>query len=258
MRYNAKTKRNEVLVKNLGFANGVILSTDESFVLVAETSTSRIIKYNLKGPKAGKQEVFIDGLPGMPDNINSDGQGGFFVSLFAYVDSQNPQISQSLTPHPNIRKLAVRLLYSLEAPFKLIQTYYPNQCVEKIIHSIGHFKSVAFLGSHYSAILRIDSNGNIVDAAYGTDGKVTATSSAFIHKDYLWIGSPFNDYVARIPLKEAFPSVVSSSKTTENVKNANDIPEETKKPQKKATEEKVKVKIEKSKDEVKAQKQSKT
>lgn len=246
-------------MENLGFGNGVILNADESFVLVAETSTSRIVKYNLKGPKAGKQEVFIDGLPGMPDNIDSDGQGGFLVSLFTYIDSQNPQISQSLIPHPNIRKLLIRLMYSLEAPFKLIQTYYPNQCVEKIIHSIGHFSSMTFMSSHRSVILRIDSNGKIVDVASGTDGKITAISSGFIHKEYLLIGSPFNDYFARIPLKEAFPSLVLSPKaTTEDAKKVNSIPEDTKKPQKKATEEKAKDKSEKLSDGAKTQKQSKT
>ncbi|XP_043469735.1 adipocyte plasma membrane-associated protein-like [Leptopilina heterotoma] len=254
LRYNAKTKRNEILVENLGFGNGVILSDDESFVLVAETAISRVVKYNLKGPKAGKKELFIDGLPGMPDNIDSDGQGGFFITLAAYADSQNPQISQSLTPHPNIRKLLVRLLYSIEAPFKLVQTYYPNECIEKIIHSIGHFSSVNSLGSHNSVILRIDSNGKIIDVAYGTDGKVTGISSAFIHKDYLFIGSPFNDFVARIPLKEAFPSLASTSKA----KNDKIILEETKKPPKKVTEEKVNVKTEKVRDGEKSQKQSKT
>lgn len=257
IRYNAKTKKNEVLMKNLGFANGVHLSEDESYVIVAETITSRIIKYNLKGPKAGKQEIFIDGLPGVPDNVQSDGQGGFLVSLVSFADPQNPQLFQSLTPHPNIRKLIVRFMYLLEAPFKLLQTYYPNHCTEKIIHSIGHFASVTFLGPHKSTILRIDSNGKIIDVAFGTNGKLHSISDAFIHKDYLWMGSPINDFAARIPLKKAFPSLASKP-TTGNVKNANSIPEEPRKNQKPTSEEKPKVQsVKPSGADAKAQKQTK-
>jgi sugar lactone lactonase YvrE len=41
----------------------------------------RIVKYWLKGPKAGSHEIFFDNLPGYPDNIRSDGRGGFWVAL---------------------------------------------------------------------------------------------------------------------------------------------------------------------------------
>ena len=90
IRYNAATKKNEVLVKNLGFANGVLLSDDESFVIVLECLTSRMIKYHLKGPKAGQHEIFAEALPGLPDNVHSDGQGGFLVSLIVSIDSEHP------------------------------------------------------------------------------------------------------------------------------------------------------------------------
>ena len=258
MRYNVRTKKNEVLVKKLGFANGVFLSEDENYVLVAETLTSRITKYNLKGPKAGKQEIFIEGLPGLPDNLHSDGKGGVLVSLFSYADSQHPQIFQSLTPHPNIRKLLVRFMYLLEAPFKFLQNYYANYYSERIIHWIGHFSSVTFLGPQYATILRIHSNGKIVDVAYGTSGKLYSISSAFIHKDYLWFGSPMNDFAARIPLKKAFPSLFSSQKSsTSSVKNANSISEKPKKTQKQNSEEKPKHKSEKiSSSDVETQKQA--
>ncbi|KOC59707.1 Adipocyte plasma membrane-associated protein [Habropoda laboriosa] len=121
IRYNAATKHNEVLVRNLGFANGILLSDDESFVIVLECLTSRIIKYNLKGPRAGQHEVFAEALPGLPDNVHSDGQGGFLVSLVLYVDSQHPFLPQSLIPHPYLRKMLSRLLYLIEVPFKLLQ-----------------------------------------------------------------------------------------------------------------------------------------
>lgn len=45
LKYDPQTKRNTVLIKNLSFANGVEISNDESFLLVAETGKYRVHKY---------------------------------------------------------------------------------------------------------------------------------------------------------------------------------------------------------------------
>jgi len=45
LKYDPKTKKNTVLMKNLHFANGAELSDDESFILVVETVKYRIHKY---------------------------------------------------------------------------------------------------------------------------------------------------------------------------------------------------------------------
>ena len=81
MKYDPKTKQTTVLLKGLHFANGVQLSKNEDFVIVAETCQSKVVRYYLKGEKKGQSDVFIDGLPGFPDNIRSDGKDGILVSL---------------------------------------------------------------------------------------------------------------------------------------------------------------------------------
>src|SRR5262245_10820174 len=55
-----------VLRKNLAFANGVVLAPDESYLLVAETTGYRILKYWLKGPHTGKWAELVTGMPGFP------------------------------------------------------------------------------------------------------------------------------------------------------------------------------------------------
>ena len=65
------TQKTTTLLSGLYFANGVALSSDESFVLVNETLMYRIQKYWLKGDKAGTSEIFIENLPGFPDNVLS-------------------------------------------------------------------------------------------------------------------------------------------------------------------------------------------
>jgi sugar lactone lactonase YvrE len=44
-----KTRKAELLLGGLYFANGVSLSQDESYILVAETAIARIQRYWLKG-----------------------------------------------------------------------------------------------------------------------------------------------------------------------------------------------------------------
>ena len=64
---------------NLCFANGVALAPDESFALVNETWNYRVLRYWLTGDKKDTWDVFIDNLPGFPDNISSNGKGTFSV-----------------------------------------------------------------------------------------------------------------------------------------------------------------------------------
>lgn len=62
--YNSKTNRSDVLLDDLWFPNGVVLSPDNQFVLVSESNRYRVVKYYINGPKKGKTEVFAAGLPG--------------------------------------------------------------------------------------------------------------------------------------------------------------------------------------------------
>lgn len=55
-----------VLRRDLAFANGVVLAPDESYLLVAETIGYRILKFWLKGPRAGEWVDFVTGTPGLP------------------------------------------------------------------------------------------------------------------------------------------------------------------------------------------------
>lgn len=80
MKYHKSTKEVKVLLRGLAFPNGVALSKDGSFLLVAETSNCRILRLWLRGPKAGKVNTFAD-LPGFPDNIRRNSNGQFWVAL---------------------------------------------------------------------------------------------------------------------------------------------------------------------------------
>lgn len=137
MRYDAKTKKISVLLDHLHFANGVALSKKEDFVVVAETVRNRIHRYYLKGANEGKSDVFLDGLPGMPDNLKADGRGGFFVPLVTPADADRPLISQSLGRFPLVRRMLARVLGLTELGFKLIDRMYPNEVCQRGIHFVS-------------------------------------------------------------------------------------------------------------------------
>lgn len=88
------------LMDKLWFANGVAVSLDGSFVLVADSIQCRIHRYWLKGPKARTHEVFMDNLPGPPDGISKAEDGhSFWVTIYS--------------PAPGLIKFANRRLVRL-------------------------------------------------------------------------------------------------------------------------------------------------
>ena len=80
LKYDARTKQVTVLKDGLPYPNGVAVSYDRTYVVVAHTVPCQAFRYWLKGPKAGQYELFAD-LPGYPDNVRRDGHGGFWVAL---------------------------------------------------------------------------------------------------------------------------------------------------------------------------------
>ncbi|KAJ8926073.1 hypothetical protein NQ315_009929 [Exocentrus adspersus] len=201
--YDAKTKTNKVLIDKLHFANGVILSEDEEFVLVAETLLNRIHRYYLKGPKQGTSDIFVDGLPGLVDNLKPDGKGGFLAALVLAVDADHPFLLQSIGPFPMVRKLIARVLGLTELLFELVNRAYPNEFSQRSVHFIGHFTSFTsiFTPSRVT-VVRLDRTGRILDSIHGLNKKISRICEAFVFKDTLYLASPFNDYIGRISLSK--------------------------------------------------------
>lgn len=140
--YNPVTKQNKVLISGLQFANGVVLSPDEEFVLVAETGKSMIHRYYLKGTKKGKTDVFIEGLPGLPDNLKNNGDG-FLVPLVVAKDYYHPALLQVLGPFPLVRKFVARIFGLTEVFFGTVEKIYPNFYSKAALHIVRTLTVVA-------------------------------------------------------------------------------------------------------------------
>jgi sugar lactone lactonase YvrE len=121
LRYDPHTKTASVKLDNLFYANGVALAQDESFVLVAEFLAFRITRYWIDGDRKGTHDVFVDGLPGYPDNITRTPDGNFLVGLSL---QRLPGLDKA-RPYP----WKVKVIYRLPA-FMKPEPQYPGYLME--------------------------------------------------------------------------------------------------------------------------------
>lgn len=169
MSYDPVSGEIKVLLKDLYFANGVALSQEEDFALVNETYCYRIIRYWLKGPKAGTPEIFIDNLPGFPDNISSNRKGTFWLALFTVRND----LMDKLHPHP----------FAKGQMSKLPKAFWPKP-------------------QPYGLVLALDEQGKILRSLHEPTGKhLKEITSAREYNGYLYLGSLHNDRIGKYKLQ---------------------------------------------------------
>jgi sugar lactone lactonase YvrE len=88
-----------VLLDGLQFANGVALSPDGSFAVVAETAAYRLTRWSVAD---GSSSVLVDNLPGFPDNVSTGSDGLFWVALGSPRDAS---LDRLLPLRPALRKV---------------------------------------------------------------------------------------------------------------------------------------------------------
>ena len=103
--FNPESGKVIQLLSGLNYANGVAVSEDGSFLLVAETGHYRILKYWLQGELRGQTEILLGNLPGFPDNIRRGLNGRFWVGFAA----PRNQLLDKLSDKPLLRSMVQRL-----------------------------------------------------------------------------------------------------------------------------------------------------
>ncbi|ERN04385.1 hypothetical protein AMTR_s00147p00094600 [Amborella trichopoda] len=79
LKFDPHTGKTSVVLKDLAFANGIALSPRNDFLIVCETWKFRCLKHWLNEDRP--TEVFVENLPGGPDNINLAEDGSFWIAL---------------------------------------------------------------------------------------------------------------------------------------------------------------------------------
>ena len=109
IKYDPVSGKTSVLLSGLQFANGVTVGPDDAYVLVNETGNYDVLRYWLKGDKAGSSEVFIANLPGLPDGICFNGRDTFWLAIYAPRD----KLLDAVAGLPFLRKITMRLPQAL-------------------------------------------------------------------------------------------------------------------------------------------------
>ena len=166
--YSPLTKETVVHLTNLHFANGVTLGPNNSYVLVNETGGAKIKRLWLSGPKQGKTDYLIEGLPGYPDNLSFNGEDIFWV---AFAGIRQPVID-ALADKPFVRKLIGGLPRSMLVP--------------KNTHGL---------------ILGINLSGEVVRNLQDLNSPIDTLTSVNQWDNQLLIGNLNSDFIAILDLK---------------------------------------------------------
>jgi sugar lactone lactonase YvrE len=199
IQFDPKTKKNSVLISGLFGANGVQLSEKEDYVLVNEFVKARILRYYLKGPKAGTFDVFLDGLPAHPDNIRPNGRGGYFIALPIL---RSPAV-EYLGPLPQLRKLLFRLQWFVLTTVSIVERtrIFDN---DRILRLKDYVENFGTMGYDYSggSVLEVDGNGNIL-AWYKTNhSEMFGITQVTAAKSHVYLNSIRDDKIWKISAAE--------------------------------------------------------
>jgi len=167
LRYDPRTDQTTVKLDGLRFANGVALGPGDAFVLVNETVAARIRRLWVSGPQAGTHDIFLDGLPGYPDNLSSNGRGLFWVALPA------PRVAalEQLAGRPWLRTVLFRL---------------PTALTRVTPEPVGW-------------VLGVDVHGQVRHHLRETVGGYANITSVQEFGGALWLGGLFGRSVGRVP-----------------------------------------------------------
>jgi sugar lactone lactonase YvrE len=169
--YDPASKKIKTLINGTYFGNGVVLSKDESYVLMVETAKYRVLRYWLKGNKAGQIDTFIDNLPGFPNGISIRENGSYWLG---FSTKRNDDLDK-IHAKPGMK----RFVYAL-----------PNFLQPK--------------AEKFGMVMNISAEGEILNTLFDTKGNVMAEAGAVKeHKGFLYLGGDVIPNVGKYKLGDS-------------------------------------------------------
>lgn len=168
--YDPQQKTVKTLMAGTYFGNGVVLSQDESHVLLVETTKYRVLRYWLKGEKAGQSEVFMDNLPGFPNGISVRPDGSYWLGF----TTKRSDALDKIHTKPGMKKL----VYSL-----------PDFMQPK--------------ADKFGMVMHVSPDGKILHTLFDSEGKIMPEAGAVKeHQGYLYLGGDVLPHIGKLKLKD--------------------------------------------------------
>ncbi|WCL49610.1 SMP-30/gluconolactonase/LRE family protein [Leptospira sp. GIMC2001] len=114
-KYDLANNSASLVADNYTYLDGILLEQEsseakESSILLNELSKFRLIRLYLSGPRAGEDELVIEGLPGFPDGMDRDSQGRIWIAM----PVQRSGLINWLHEHPFWKGLALYIPSNLK------------------------------------------------------------------------------------------------------------------------------------------------
>lgn len=174
-RYDMGTGKLDVLLDGLHFANGLILSHNETKLLISETTRFRIREYDLRqspAENAANVRYFTQNIPCFPDNIRQYGN-----EITVGCASPRTRFTQTISRYPGLRSLLTKVPY-FSTVFRAIR---PKA----------------------GLILIIDAeSGKLKKAIYDPKKRFHSISEAHVDDGYIYVGSFDNPFIARFAYEQ--------------------------------------------------------
>ncbi|PTE10109.1 ABC transporter permease [Mesorhizobium helmanticense] len=173
--HDPRTGATRTILRGLIFPNGVTICRDGQSLLFAETWACRICRYWFDGPDKGKHEIFLDNLPGYPDNLNRGSDGTYWIAL---LGMRTRTFDLAMRKPGFRRRMAKRIAAD--------EWLFPN--------------------INRGCVLRVSATGEIIDALWDEAGEnhpsITSTCE---HKGWLYLGGVSNNRIGRVRIEGADP-----------------------------------------------------
>ena len=166
--FDPKTNHVKTLIQGTFFGNGVVLSQDERFVLMVETSRYRVLRYWLKGDKTGQTEIFMDNLPGFPNGISIREDGSFWLG---FSTKRNDALDK----------------------------IHPQKGMKKLVYALPNFMQPK--AEKFGMVMNISPEGKILQTFFDTTGNTMPEAGAVKeHQGYLYLGGDVVPHIGKYKL----------------------------------------------------------
>jgi sugar lactone lactonase YvrE len=146
-----------------------VLAKDESYILMVETSKYRILRYWLKGDKAGQTDTFIDNLYGFPNGISMREDGSFWLGF-------------STKRSDDLDKI------------------HPNPTMKRFVYALPNFLQPK--AEKFGMVMNISTDGKILESLFDTKGIIMPEAGAVKeHNGFLYLGGDIVPHIGKYKLK---------------------------------------------------------
>ena len=166
--YNPETKEVKTLIKGTYFGNGIVVSKNQEYLLMVETTKYRVLKYWLSGDKAGETEIFIDNLHGFPNGISIREDGSYWLG---FSTKRNDALDK----------------------------IHPKTGMKKLVYALPEFMQPK--AELFGMVMNISEKGEILRTLYDPSGEIIPEAGAVKeHDGYLYIGGDVIPYIGKYKL----------------------------------------------------------